>query len=84
MPGFQLENVLLLREPAQANAIATAAEGKKVVVIGTSFIGEWYAENANYYEWLLVASVLNLAGLIAVCVVCCRNGGGSVLVWQGG
>lgn len=38
VPGFQ-DHVLLLRDPAQANAIATMAEGKKVVVIGTSFIG---------------------------------------------
>ena len=29
----------LLREPAQANAIAQNASGKKVVIIGTSFIG---------------------------------------------
>ena len=39
VPGFE-GNVLLLRDPAQANAIATMAEGKRVVVIGTSFIGE--------------------------------------------
>jgi NADPH-dependent 2,4-dienoyl-CoA reductase/sulfur reductase-like enzyme len=38
VPGFE-GNVLLLRDPAQANAIATMAEGKRVVVIGTSFIG---------------------------------------------
>ncbi len=40
IPGFGLKNVLLLREPAQANKIAELAAGKKVVVIGTSFIGE--------------------------------------------
>ena len=40
VPGFH--NVLLLRDPTQANAIATSAEGKRVVVIGTSFIGEHY------------------------------------------
>lgn len=40
IPGFDLENVFLLREPMQANKIAEVAAGKKVVVIGTSFIGE--------------------------------------------
>lgn len=40
IPGFQLENVFLLREPAEANKIAQLAAGKNVVVIGTSFIGE--------------------------------------------
>ena len=39
VPGFE-GNVLLLRDPTQANAIATSAEGKRAVVIGTSFIGE--------------------------------------------
>ena len=40
IPGFDSENVFLLREPAEANRIAELANGKKVVVIGTSFIGE--------------------------------------------
>ena len=39
IPGFDLENVLLLRDPSQANKIAELATGKNVVVIGTSFIG---------------------------------------------
>ena len=39
VPGFE-GNVLLLRDPTQANAIASTAEGKRVVVIGTSFIGK--------------------------------------------
>ena len=38
--GFDLDNVFLLREPYQANQIAEAAEGKNVVIIGTSFIGQ--------------------------------------------
>ena len=45
VPGFH--NVLLLRDPTQANAIATSAEGKRVVVIGTSFIGEHYIEGVQ-------------------------------------
>ena len=39
IPGFDLENVFLLRDPSQANKIAEMGAGKKVVVIGTSFIG---------------------------------------------
>ena len=39
IPGFDLENVFLLRDPSQANKIAEHAIGKNVVVIGTSFIG---------------------------------------------
>eukprot|EP00731_Ephydatia_muelleri_P011006 Em0005g1592a len=37
--GFDLQNVLVLREPSQANEIAREATGKRVIVIGTSFIG---------------------------------------------
>ena len=48
--GFNLENVFVLRDPSQANQIASLAEGKNVVVIGTSFIGE-----RRYLElWLLM------------------------------
>lgn len=39
IPGFDLENVFLLRDPSQANKIAEMGAGKNVVVIGTSFIG---------------------------------------------
>ncbi|XP_064382581.1 apoptosis-inducing factor 3-like [Halichondria panicea] len=39
IPGFQLDNVFLLRDPAQGNKIAESAVGKNVVIIGTSFIG---------------------------------------------
>jgi nitrite reductase/ring-hydroxylating ferredoxin subunit/thioredoxin reductase len=39
VPGFNEETVHLLREPSQANQIADDSEGKRVVVIGTSFIG---------------------------------------------
>ena len=39
IPGFDLENVFLLRDPSQANKIAEMGVGKNVVVIGTSFIG---------------------------------------------
>ena len=40
VPGITLENVFLLRDPAHANAIHAAAEGKRVVLVGTGFIGE--------------------------------------------
>jgi NAD(P)H-nitrite reductase large subunit len=39
VPGVELENVFLLRDPANANAINAAAEGKRVVLVGTGFIG---------------------------------------------
>lgn len=50
MPGFELENVFLLREPSQANQIAQFAVGKKVVIIGTSFIGEWRKFHGRLYR----------------------------------
>lgn len=37
--GADFENVCLLRTPDDANKIAEAAKGKKVVIIGSSFIG---------------------------------------------
>ena len=40
VPGITLENVFLLRDPAHANTISAAAEGKRVVLVGTGFIGE--------------------------------------------
>ncbi|KAK3736315.1 hypothetical protein QZH41_020775 [Actinostola sp. cb2023] len=39
VPGSDLENVLLLRSPEDANKIAQVGPGKKAVVIGSSFIG---------------------------------------------
>ena len=41
VPGINLENVFLLRDPSHANAISAAAEGKRVVLVGTGFIG-WF------------------------------------------
>lgn len=38
-PGADLNNVYVLRTPADASGIATNARGKNVVVVGTSFIG---------------------------------------------
>ncbi|XP_028400310.1 apoptosis-inducing factor 3-like isoform X2 [Dendronephthya gigantea] len=38
-PGGDLQNVCYLRSPNNANAIAAACKDKKLVVIGTSFIG---------------------------------------------
>ncbi|KAL5493177.1 hypothetical protein EMCRGX_G014315 [Ephydatia muelleri] len=43
--GFDLQNVLVLREPSQANEIAREATGKRVIVIGTSFIGRWSCDS---------------------------------------
>lgn len=39
VPGGDLENVFVLRTPADGNAIVEAGKGKDVVVIGSSFIG---------------------------------------------
>ncbi|XP_052800272.1 apoptosis-inducing factor 3-like isoform X2 [Mya arenaria] len=39
IPGVDLKNVFSLRTPDDANAIAAAATGKNVVIIGSSFIG---------------------------------------------
>ncbi|XP_067650688.1 apoptosis-inducing factor 3-like isoform X2 [Haliotis asinina] len=39
IPGLELQNVCQLRSPEDANYIASAAQGKKVVIIGSSFIG---------------------------------------------
>ncbi|XP_060076047.1 apoptosis-inducing factor 3-like [Ylistrum balloti] len=39
IPGIDLENVRMLRTPADANYIAENAVGKNVVIIGSSFIG---------------------------------------------
>lgn len=45
LPGSDLENVLLLRSPDDANKIADEVPGKNVVIIGTSFIGMELASN---------------------------------------
>lgn len=65
IPGFDSENVFLVREPAEANRIAELANEKKVVVIGTSFIGE---------SGTRVIAVL----LRGVCGFPSRDGGSSV------
>ncbi|XP_071448823.1 apoptosis-inducing factor 3 [Hetaerina americana] len=39
VPGVDLENVLTLRTIVDANKIAEKSKGKKVVILGTSFIG---------------------------------------------
>ena len=41
IPGVDLKNVFSLRTPDDANAIAKAAAGKNVVIIGSSFIGNF-------------------------------------------
>jgi len=38
-PGSDLANILYLRSPQDANAIAEGSKGKKVVIVGSSFIG---------------------------------------------
>ena len=60
VPGIDLENVFLLRDPAHANAINAAAEGKRVVLVGTGFIGmftmlvHWlYVHVSMFVYWLL-------------------------------
>ncbi|CAK8671079.1 unnamed protein product [Clavelina lepadiformis] len=39
IPGWNLKNVFVLRTPDDANAIAEASKDKKVVIVGSSFIG---------------------------------------------
>ena len=39
IPGANLDNVYCLRVAEEAHAIAAKAEGKNLVVIGSSFIG---------------------------------------------
>ncbi|XP_003386312.1 PREDICTED: apoptosis-inducing factor 3-like [Amphimedon queenslandica] len=59
VPGF--DNVCLLREPSQANDIATNAKDKRVVVIGTSFIGmevaSYLSDKATSVECIDIAAV---------------------------
>ncbi|PRP85408.1 apoptosis-inducing factor 3-like [Planoprotostelium fungivorum] len=38
-PGFDLKNIFSLRDPNDANNIHTLSEGKRVVIVGSSFIG---------------------------------------------
>jgi len=38
-PGFNLANIYQLRVPEESNAIINMVDGKKVVIVGTSFIG---------------------------------------------
>ena len=51
IPGFDLENVFLLRDPSQANKIAEMGVGKNVVVIGTSFIGMIDSSRSNLLDY---------------------------------
>jgi NADPH-dependent 2,4-dienoyl-CoA reductase/sulfur reductase-like enzyme len=39
IPGSNLKNIFLLRTPTQANELLSSAQGKNVVIIGSSFIG---------------------------------------------
>ena len=41
IPGADLENVFTLRTPDDANRIAENIAGKNVVIVGSSFIGEY-------------------------------------------
>ena len=41
IPGVELENVFTLRTPDDANKIAENIPGKNVVIIGSSFIGQY-------------------------------------------
>ena len=66
IPGFDLENVFLLREPAQANQIAQLAVGKKVVIIGTSFIGESFSSvTAKCLTFRFVCVGMEVAGYLS-------------------
>jgi len=39
IPGSHLENIFVLREAEQAQSISSSFEGKKIVIVGSSFIG---------------------------------------------
>lgn len=40
-PGADLKGIFVVRTPEDANAVAAAAAGKRVAIIGTSFIGNF-------------------------------------------
>jgi hypothetical protein len=40
LPGGDLKNITTLRTSKEANLIATEAKGKRVVILGNSFIGK--------------------------------------------
>ena len=58
IPGADFDNVCLLRTPDDANKIAEAAKGKKVVIIGSSFIGMYYSTilKIRYFHCLFYTS----------------------------
>jgi NAD(P)H-nitrite reductase large subunit len=58
IPGADFDNVCLLRTPDDANKIAEAAKGKKVVIIGSSFIGMYYSTilKIRYFHCLFYIS----------------------------
>ena len=61
IPGADFDNVCLLRTPDDANKIAEAAKGKKVVIIGSSFIGmEVAAFLADKAESLSVVDIIKV------------------------
>jgi hypothetical protein len=41
-PGGNLKNIVTMRTTSHANFIAAEGKGKKVVIIGNSFIGELF------------------------------------------
>ena len=63
VPGIDLENVFLLRDPANANAINAAAEGKRVVLVGTGFIGMFIGVHPQCS--LVVCACVNVCLLVA-------------------
>ncbi|KAI8507482.1 Apoptosis-inducing factor 3 [Branchiostoma belcheri] len=59
-PGSDLQNVCLLRSPTDGNYISEQGRGKKVVIVGTSFIGmevaAYFAEKASSVSVVGVSS----------------------------
>ena len=57
MPGGTLRNILPLRSVDDANKIAAMAKGKRIVMLGNSFIGKhdttWLKIGAFIYEYYL-------------------------------
>ncbi|XP_060554576.1 apoptosis-inducing factor 3-like isoform X1 [Ruditapes philippinarum] len=67
IPGVDLQNVFSLRTPDDANKIAEAANGKNVVIIGSSFIGmEVAAYLADKAKTLSVVDIIKVPFQLAL------------------
>jgi hypothetical protein len=49
LPGGTLKNILPLRSVDEANRIAKEAVGKRIVMLGNSFIGKSWISKVSFY-----------------------------------